>query len=115
MNYLAFLTWAVANIGTVKLLLVKVQEIFEILKGLNLGGLLPAAEPGTLGMTLEMELSDEEKALETQTLALLVPDVAGEPLAVRDGTKLRELFALIKTYGPLILQYAPALLALLPK
>lgn len=116
-GYLKFLTWALANIETVKLLLAKIQEIAAIVKTINFGGLVevvPAANEGTLGIVQSMviDVSPEEADLEAQCMLALVPDVAGEALAVRDGAKLRELFKLLQTYGPLVIQYAPTLIKL---
>ncbi len=116
-GYLKFLTWALANIETVKALLAKVQEIVGILKSIDFGGLvevIPAANEGTLGITQAMvvDATPEEVTAEAQVMALIYPDVAGEALAVRDGAKLRELFKLLTTYGPLVIQYAPTLIKL---
>jgi hypothetical protein len=116
-GYLKFLTWALANIETVKALLAKVQEIVAILKSIDFGGLvevIPAANEGTLGITqaITVEPTAEEVELEAQALALLDPQLPSDTLAVRDGAKLRELFKLLQTYGPLVVQYAPTLIKL---
>jgi hypothetical protein len=117
-GYLKFLQFALANIATVKLLLQKVQEIADILKSVNfsdLGGVIPTmASEGTLGLAeaLTIEPSEEEAALEAEVLAMISPESPSEALAVRDGAKLRELFKLLTTYGPLIVQYAPTLIKL---
>ncbi len=74
--------------------------------------MVPAANEGTLGITQAMvvDATPEEVNAEAQVMALIYPDVAGEALAVRDGAKLRELFKLLTTYGPLVIQYAPTLI-----
>lgn len=107
MNYVAFLQWALSNLP-------KFKKLFELLE--QIGALFTAEDVGTLGVTeaivlnAECPMNDEEMALEEQLASALVAD-GSMTQAAFDGSRLRKVFELFKTLGPLL----PALIGLFGK
>lgn len=132
MNYRWFLTLLAkagdkipAIIALVQDIAADVARLVELVKSLNIesngtagGFTLPLTAPEE---TPVLEPTEEELAAEAQVLALIAPET-DDTLAIRDGSRLREIFQLLKKAGPaletivpLLIQYGPLIAGLLGK
>jgi hypothetical protein len=103
MSYLAFLQWIISLAASAPAIFAALQVIAEQVAAIAAA----LGQPQQLVTGDDAESSADTLAAENEVLALVTPTDPGS-LAVRDGSKLRNLFAVL---GPML----PTLIALFGK